>query len=492
MPNPKYQKIGLFVLTLSLMYFPLFLKLDYLPFRMWDESRPAIQAYEMIRSGNYWETTYGGVPDLWYTKPPLLVWFQVLFIHAVGYNELAIRLPVALTALSTCLLLGSFIYHNSRSFLWGAVTALVLCTMPGYVCVHGTRTGDVDVPLTFFLVLYAIAAFQYCIDSGSRWIYLFFLGLLGAVLCKSVAGLFFVPAVVLFVLLQKGMIKRLTSTRHFYISMLFFVIIVVSYYGIREYITPGYLRAVAGNEFFNRYSDVIEGHEQGLFYYVERITTQNPLVWISFLILGASVGLLSRERIIRKMTLLSILVVIQYIMLISFSETKPYWYDIPVYPFMALLIGYGVYCICTFLWIKSHFGIRRLTYILPTLFLVGVFYIPYQEMYLSVAKRGEPRFWDEQEYALSYRLRDVLRNDSENLDGGSLFLYEYEGHLLPYLYLLKEKGQTVHFTDEYEDCSGQIVLAYQDKANAYIRNTYHYEVLDSANYVVRYYISGKK
>jgi len=67
------------ILFLSLVYFPIFLHLDILPLRMWDEARYAINAYEMNQNGNFIVTHYQGQPDMWNTKPPLMIWFQALF-----------------------------------------------------------------------------------------------------------------------------------------------------------------------------------------------------------------------------------------------------------------------------------------------------------------------------------------------------------------------------------------------------------------------------
>jgi len=71
-------KYLLFILLIS---FPLFLHLDFLPLRLWDEARTAINASEMYHSGRYLIPTYNGEPDMWNLKPPLMVWLQVFFMN---------------------------------------------------------------------------------------------------------------------------------------------------------------------------------------------------------------------------------------------------------------------------------------------------------------------------------------------------------------------------------------------------------------------------
>src|SRR5262245_6165309 len=86
-----------------LVYYPVFGFLDMLPIRIWDESRLAANAFEMYFNHDYIVTRYGGLPDLWSTKPPLMIWLQVLCMHFVGFNEIAVRLPSAISTFVICI-----------------------------------------------------------------------------------------------------------------------------------------------------------------------------------------------------------------------------------------------------------------------------------------------------------------------------------------------------------------------------------------------------
>ena len=91
-------KIVLFIL---LAYFPVFLHLEFLPIRVWDESRLANNAYEMFKNGNFLVPHFEGTPDMWNTKPPLMVILQVLCCKVFGIRELSIRLPSAIAGFLT-------------------------------------------------------------------------------------------------------------------------------------------------------------------------------------------------------------------------------------------------------------------------------------------------------------------------------------------------------------------------------------------------------
>ena len=93
---------------LAVVSIPIFVHLNHQPIRIWDEARLAMNAYEMNRDGNLLVTHFEGKPDLWNTKPPLMIWLQVLCIKILGFTELAVRLPSAIAALFTCLVMALF------------------------------------------------------------------------------------------------------------------------------------------------------------------------------------------------------------------------------------------------------------------------------------------------------------------------------------------------------------------------------------------------
>jgi len=120
---------------------------------LWDESRLAVNALEMCENGNLLVTHFDGKPDMWNTKPPLVIWIQASFMKVFGYNKLALRLPSALAGLATVFLVFLFCKKNLSNEKLGYFASLVLITIPGYISNHVTRTGDYDSILTFFTTL---------------------------------------------------------------------------------------------------------------------------------------------------------------------------------------------------------------------------------------------------------------------------------------------------------------------------------------------------
>lgn len=127
----KTQKIFLFLLFGIACYFPLFLRLDFIGLELWDEARRGVNALEMLINGNWLVTHYDGQPEMWGTKPPFLIWCQVLCMKSLGINELAIRLPSALAALATVVVLILFSHRRcGKIVICSCFFAIIYCQFP--------------------------------------------------------------------------------------------------------------------------------------------------------------------------------------------------------------------------------------------------------------------------------------------------------------------------------------------------------------------------
>jgi len=325
---------------LLLCYFPLFLHLDSLSLRLWDESRRAVNAFEMLHNENLLVPHYESEPDMWGTKPPLLVWLQAGFMAVLGPNELAVRLPSALAGLATVLILVWFGYRQIRLPALGYFAGLALITMFGYLeKPHSVRSGDYDALLTLWLTGGLLFFFSYCLSASNAerrrylWWTTAFITL--GVLTKGIAGLFFMPGLFLFAV-YKRKISDLLRERQTYVAIAVFLLVVAAYYLGREQYNPGYLQAVWENELGGRYAESMEGHQHGFFYYFQNFWDRRLTYWLFFIPAGMLLGFVSRGAL-REMTLLLSINALIFLLVISNSETKLVWYDLPIYPSLALL-----------------------------------------------------------------------------------------------------------------------------------------------------------
>ncbi len=483
------EKYGWFLLLLVVAYFPLFGHLEALPIRIWDEGRNAVNAYEMYKSGDCIVTTFEGKPDMWNTKPPFLAWLQVFFMKIVGVNELAIRLPSAIAALATCVLLFQFISRYFKKPWLGFLTVMVLLTSLGYIHDHVTRTGDYDAMLTFFTTASAIAFFTYLHKKENKYLYCFYLLVALGVLTKSVAALLFFPAFFIFALLQKE-VFALLKNKHFYLGLLGFLIIVFGFYLLRESQNPGFIATVFENELGGRYLTPQEGNTGPFWYYYNNMKLYLYEYWFFWIPYGVAVGMLSKERRQTKLTVFVTLCAGLFFLVISFGKTKLQWYDAPLYPFLAILIAFFLGAIVDFIQSYEKRFFFLIYGFVSMAVMAYIFYQPVKPIYHKTYKPHE-LFWDVDYYSIGYFLREGIR-DNRDFNGQKLLFGGYHAHVLFYLNILNDKGQNIQFADIRTIEKGDEIIVYQDEIKAKLEKNYIFEKLYTQNKIDIVRIDGRK
>src|ERR1051326_3802768 len=136
---------GLLLAVTALMLLPGALGL---PMELWDESRVANNAIEMAKQGGWLVTTFGGVPDHWELKPPLLIWAMAALLRTGMDPMLAIRLPSILATMGSVLLVYASCLMLLKDRLAGLVGGLLLACSVLFMGDHVGRTGDYDALLS--------------------------------------------------------------------------------------------------------------------------------------------------------------------------------------------------------------------------------------------------------------------------------------------------------------------------------------------------------
>jgi len=379
---------GFFILAfLGLCYFPLFLHLDQVPLRLWDEARRGVNALEMAESGDLLVTRYAGQPDMWGTKPPLLIWCQVFWMKILGYNELAVRLPAALAGLCTIFGLIFFSRKILNNTWTGIFAALVLLTTRGFISEHMTRSGDFDALLTLWETGYALAFFVFLEKRAQdtpphpwKWLYLAALFAALAALTKGVAGFFFVPGLALYALTRKSG-RALFLSRRLWLSVAGVMGVVAGFYLLRESQNPGYLRAVWENELGGRYFKPKEGHGHPFYLYFKLLYEGHFMPWLLWLPAGAVAGFFQNGRTRRLTTLIGMVSVVFFLVLMG-GKTKIQWYMAPAFPLLALVAGMGFQVLFEGGWSllsrKKPLG-EPAKYLFLTAFTFALFFQPYQK-----------------------------------------------------------------------------------------------------------------
>jgi 4-amino-4-deoxy-L-arabinose transferase-like glycosyltransferase len=149
-----------------------------------DDSFYAQKAKELLTGGSLWLNTFHGQPD--FDKPPLPLWLTALSFKAFGVSGYSAVLVTGLLGTGAVYLT----YRLSEKLFkdpWAAFLSGIVLIFPGYFLDY-SRRGMTDITLAFFVTLAL-----YCFLRGkenSRWYLVFGLSTAGAILTKSVLGLF--------------------------------------------------------------------------------------------------------------------------------------------------------------------------------------------------------------------------------------------------------------------------------------------------------------
>ena len=353
----RYRAAVLFIALVFLVYFPVFLHLDYMPIRMWDESILGANAIEMGHNHNYLVTYFGGSPEMSNTKPPLMIWCILFFTRLLGFSELSLRLPSALAALILCIFLFQALRRYTGNPFYGFLVVVVFVTCQGYIRNHVTRTGEYDSLLIMFSTIAAIHLFlateAETNPERSKHLVLFFVLLTLAVLTKGVAPLMLAPGLLVYVLFRRKAMLFL-KRKAFYTGLFFFIFFGPGYYFLRETVNPGYLQAVWSNELGGRFMAVNEGHEgPWYFYFSEIISWQFVNYYLLFPVALLSGIFLMRDKV-QHLVVFAFITGLFFLLFISLSGTKLSHYDAPLFPYLAIITASLFYRL--FVAIRSWLG----------------------------------------------------------------------------------------------------------------------------------------
>lgn len=327
------------VLLLVLAYIPVFHQLNTEPVKTFDESLFALRAYWLAETGQYLNnfSEFPEGPSATNLKTPLFTAVQALSFRLFGYNELALRLPVALCVLGIFALL-LLMGRHLGSEAWGAWAVVVLLATEGLFHAHAARTGDHDVPLALFLLLSAWGLYRWVETRSPAWIWLAAGATWAAMMTKGVAGGFWLPGMALYLSWQKAW-GPLLRQKHTWMAAASVLLLLLAYYGYRELDRPGFLAALWKGELGGHYLAVHDGHDWPWYWFVVRLMKDRFAPWLLWLPFSWAVMALPQLRPFRAWLGLLLAVSLSHLVIISASATKLEWYDVPLFAPMAMMLG---------------------------------------------------------------------------------------------------------------------------------------------------------
>jgi len=444
MVKDKKYAYGVILPALLLSFLLYFWNLGGLPIQIYDESRYVNQAIEMSQSGNIWIPTHKFTPDHYATKPPLGIWMMALCSSVFGETEFGFRVPSALSAWLCGMILAVFCVKRKK--LWAAfLVPVLLSTLPGFLEIHAARTADLDAPLALFTTWFLVEWLEILADKRiSNWNFLRMgLALMGALWVKGIAVFLLGPGFVVAGLCYYPSFMKILKQSAIYVSVVLPLISIVIYYFGRNSLDVDFLQSVVEGELM-RSSNAIDGHVGEWWFYLNLWANYQwvPYLLLVSLFLFIEIGIgIKVSRLIRSVFLFSI----SFIIILSLMETKVAWYDVPLYPILALFIA----LVFQEFLVKISNGNSGLQLVIGSVMVLTMgFGFKRAMTKVNLSRNYQWPFTDYREdvyYHPKFALDSVMKGSIKGCEPVAVFPFEngYDDHLRFYVNQYKAKGHKV-------------------------------------------------
>jgi 4-amino-4-deoxy-L-arabinose transferase-like glycosyltransferase len=344
----------LIVLAIGLFFFKLG------SFSLYDAAETTYGEFiKQIRITGDWVTLhYNGA--IIFDKPPLYYWLANICTYILGFNEWAVRLPAAFFGVLTVVmtfLLGKEFYGKKVGFL----SAIIVMT--AFQFLIQSRIAEIDILLVFFML-----SSIYCFWKGKYPLMYLWMAL--GMLVKGIIAIA-LPGFAIFLFLfitnvaqtfrSATIISRAEALRYIFIKKItemqiipgiLIVLLIGGPWYIAEWMLHGskFTEFVLGFLFLSRFQGVVSGHP-GPWYYYFLALLLGFFPWSQFLPMSlwrtfkagtqnvehpsTSLGA-SRTR---NTGLLILCFIIPTFIVFSIAKTKLPNYILPLYPFLAIMVG---------------------------------------------------------------------------------------------------------------------------------------------------------
>ena len=298
-----------------------------------DEAKNSSCAREMMETGDFVVPTFNY--ELRTDKPPLHYYFMMAAYSIFGVNAFSARIFSVIMGVTTilCIWYFAFRYYGSRTALY---TSLVLISSLHYILQFHMAVPD---PYLIFLMTLGFVAFYiFYREDKPVFLLIAYLSFGLGVLVKGPVSIALPGLAILLFLI----IKRTFNWSYFLKLRPLWILAVLVFIIAPWFIMVGLkTEGVWLKDFFlrhnlERYTDTMEGHG-AIFLVTPLMVIIGLLPFSQFVVQGFRLGWKNRRT--EDLLLYSGLISLTIITFFAFSSTKLPNYTVPVYPFVALLIG---------------------------------------------------------------------------------------------------------------------------------------------------------
>lgn len=357
------------------------------------------------------------------------------------------------------------------------MAATILVSTPGYVRIHGVRTGDYDVVLTLFTTISLLSFYLFIQNNNKKQFCITVTALILACLTKGIAGLMFVPAMFLYAICRKELLPML-RWRELYLGFLAFTVFVPGYYLLRETYNAGYISAAWENE-TNRFAQEKEGHGQPFSFYYHSFIDFAFKPFLVLFGLGVITVLVTKNKAFRDIGRYLLLCSVIFALIISGSTTKHSWYLIPVFPLLSIVCSMPVYIVCRKLyeseWLKQYLRVNILPYALVIIVFIG----PLTNSIDKVTKDKGYGGWLQGSEDMGRVFQEILKNGYHYDHQMKAMFDDFQAPMKWYMKAFRLKNIPITgLKDETELMKDDLLIVYSDSLKAHVERKYKTHVVD--------------
>lgn len=343
-----------FWLLLLLTVLTIFVNLGSMPLLDPDEPVYAETPKEMILYHDFISPQIYG--QYWYDKPPVYYWLVVGAFKLFGVNEFAARFPSAILAVVGVLL----VYVSVTELISkraGLMSGLVLATSIEYFYLG--KAAVTDITLTLFLTASLLFFLQ-------KKYYLFYIFSALATLTKGPIGFLFPGAIIV---IWMAITRRFGELKDMKIPMgiILFGIIALPWYGVMYQIHgTDFLNGFIGVNNITRFTTAEHAKTSGWYFFIP-VLILGFFPWTALMVQSIRSSLKSKGTEMYHILLFLNIWAAFIFVFFSISSTKLITYILPVYPPLAILVGWYI----DQLWQESRLKGKEFAWpILSTLFSI--------------------------------------------------------------------------------------------------------------------------
>lgn len=315
----------------------LFPRITNIPLHDWDESRHAINALEMLNSGDWVTVTYNHEPDTANIKFPLGAWLIAINYKLFGVNEFSVRLwSVIFTILTTIIvyLWGRLVKNQ----WWGLVASLIFISSAQVMSIHAGVTGDYDAGASFFMTLSLFLFTIFYKTKNRNFLFYSMVAVgMGTMYKSFVPG--FIPLVIILICLLFSKEKRsFLNLKNILICAGIIMVIISPWLIARSLSDNSFIFKLLKFDYWNRLTNAVDNHSGSILYYIPQMRI-SFYPWFYFLPLGLFFVFKIYNKYKDEYSLILLVSFFLTLSIFSFAGTKNIWYILPLFPIMSVVVA---------------------------------------------------------------------------------------------------------------------------------------------------------